>query len=130
VALGIVLRLLAPVLPFVTEEVWSWWREGSVHRATWPSASELEGALGDPAVVAEVAVALSAIRKAKSDAKVSMRADVATAVVTGDSDVLGRVEEVARDLAAAGRVAQLTFVPSGGPLAVEVTLAETPSASD
>jgi len=126
VALDVVLRLFAPVLPFVTEEVWSWWREGSVHRAPWPTLEELEGAPGDPRVLEDVAVALSAIRKAKSDAKVSMRADVSSAVVTGDADVLGRVEEVASDLAAAGRVAHLTFVPAGGPLTVEVTLAEQP----
>ena len=123
-ALSIQLRLFAPVLPFVTEEVWGWWQEGSVHRAPWPSTAEVAGATGDAAVVADVATALSAIRKAKSDAKVSMRADVEAAVITGDADVLGRIEEAGADLAAAGRVAAVTYVPAGGPLRVEVTLAE------
>ncbi|HSN05804.1 MAG TPA: valine--tRNA ligase [Candidatus Angelobacter sp.] len=123
VALSVQLRLFAPVLPFVTEEVWSWWRDGSVHRAPWPAVDELAGGTGDAAVVADVATVLSGIRKAKSEAKVSMRGDVAAAVVSGDADSLARVEQAAGDLAAAGRVADLRFAPSDGPLGVDVTLA-------
>jgi valyl-tRNA synthetase len=112
------------VLPFVTEEVWSWWQAGSVHRAPWPVAAELPSD-GDPAVVGAVAAALAGVRKAKSDAKVSMRADVETAVVRTPAVAL--VEAGRADLVDAGRIATLTVEPTDGEVTVDVVLAETPT---
>src|SRR3712207_3890749 len=80
-ALSVQLRLLAPVLPFVTEEVWSWWQSGSIHRAPWPAAAELPTG-GEPAGVAVVARGLARGRKAKSDAKGLKRAHVESATAT------------------------------------------------
>lgn len=125
IALDVQLRLFAPFLPFVTEEVWSWWQEGSIHRAAWPSADEVLAIAGDGdrAVVADTAIALSLVRKAKSEAKASMKAEVARAVVSGPADSLARVESIAGDLKATGAIADLAFEPGGDAIGVEVTLA-------
>ncbi|WP_040337886.1 valine--tRNA ligase [Candidatus Blastococcus massiliensis] len=122
VALEVQLRLFAPVLPFVTEEVWSWWQSGSVHRAAWPVASALP-ADGDPAVVSAAADALAGVRKAKSDAKVSMRADVETATVIAPESQVALIEAARADLVDAGRIATLSVVAGEGPLTVDVVLA-------
>jgi len=117
VALSVQLRLLAPILPFATEEAWSWWQDGSVHRATWPTPEEC-GAGGDPQVLAAVATALAGVRGAKSQAKVSQRTDVTRAVLTGPQTALDHVLAGADDLRAAGRVAALELVTDGDDLAV------------
>jgi valyl-tRNA synthetase len=123
-ALDVMLRLLAPFMPFATEEVWSWWKEGSIHTAAWPRRSEL-AVDGDPAVLAAVSTALVEIRGAKSQAKVSMRTDVAAAQFSGPPDALARLQAVEADLRAVGRISgQVSWVEGAGALAVQVTLGE------
>jgi valyl-tRNA synthetase len=135
-ALGVALRallgLFAPFLPFVTEEVWSWWQEGSVHRSPWPDADALRGMAGedvaspadepDPAVLAVAAAALGEVRKAKSEARRSMRTAVTLATVTDSPARLALLALAAADLRGAGRIAELRLV-EGDALVVEVTLA-------
>jgi valyl-tRNA synthetase len=105
IALDVLLRLFAPVLPFATEEVWSWWREGSVHRAPWPVAEPLRAAAGDgdPSVVAAAGAALAALRKVKSEAKVSMRAEITSARLEVPTALLAGVTVALGDVRAAGR---------------------------
>jgi valyl-tRNA synthetase len=124
-ALSVQLRLFAPVLPFVTEEVWSWWQTGSVHRSAWPVASELPSG-GDAGVVSAAAEALAGVRKAKSDAKQSMRADVQSATVIAPEAQVEQIEAARTDLVDAGRIATLSVLAGEGPLTVQVVLAPAP----
>jgi valyl-tRNA synthetase len=118
--LDALLRLLAPFQPFATDEVWGWWRTGSVHRAPWPGRSEeiagiesaSAGATAD--VLAAVALALGGIRRAKSEAKVKQRTEVLAAVVTAPENRLGSLRGGLADLKAAGNVRELTLV-AGSP---------------
>lgn len=126
VALSTLLRLFAPHLPFVTEEVWSWWQEGSIHRADWPESSPLrEEALaagGDLTVYPIAAEVLGFIRRAKSEAKVSMKADVSRVIVTDSPKRLAALLAVAEDVKGAGRCVEITTL-EGPEFEVAVTLA-------
>jgi valyl-tRNA synthetase len=124
-ALSAVLRLFAPFLPYVTEEVWSWWQQGSVHRATWPDPAEvLPPAEGrHPAMLAAASGAIAAIRGAKSGARVGMRTPVRTLVVAARREHLDALMAILPDLQAAGRVenTELRFCDRAEPL-YEVSL--------
>ncbi len=125
-SLSTMLRLFAPFLPFVTEEVWSWWKEGSIHRAPWPSADELRQPAGrdaDPRRLDVASAVLGEIRKAKTVAQASMRADVARVVVRDTSERLAALASVAGDVRDAGRIADLVTEEADS-LSVEVTLAQ------
>ena len=110
-ALDVLLRLLAPIVPYVTEEVWSWWREGSVHRQPWPTTDDAlpDGLTGDRHLLVAVGEALAAVRRVKSDAKVGMRAGIASMTLAGPAPELDAVQEVEADLRAAGRIAGLEY---------------------
>jgi valyl-tRNA synthetase len=123
-ALSVQLRLFAPFLPFVTEEVWHWWQPGTVHHAAWPTVAELGvHSQADPAVLEVAAEVLGAIRRAKTSAKRSMRARVQTLTVSGTPAQLAAVEAARGDLSDAGGVELLQLVESDA-LAVSVVLAE------
>jgi valyl-tRNA synthetase len=111
--LSVQLRLFAPFLPYVTEEVWSWWRYGSVHRSTWPTKYELTRVApdGDRSLLDLAGDALRQVRRAKSDRKLSMKADVPLAEALGPAALLDRLALIEGDLKAAGRIAKLDMLP-------------------
>ncbi|MGH9328799.1 MAG: valine--tRNA ligase, partial [Vicinamibacterales bacterium] len=90
-ALSSMLRLFAPYLPFVTEEVWSWWQQGSVHRAPWPAGSELIAVAGgsdEGGVIAldAAALVLGEIRKKKSEEQRPLKTSARVVRVTDTAD--------------------------------------------
>jgi len=111
-ALDTLLRLLAPYLPFATEEVWSWWQEGSVHHAKWPRAEELLDQLGGEDEAGELALRLAAdvlgeLRRRKSEEQRPLRTPVLRVVVRDTQARLHALPHVTDDLRAAGLIQQL-----------------------
>jgi len=131
-AISTLLRLFAPFLPFVTEEVWSWWRGGSVHRQPWPTAEELRATAAskredpvDPAVSGVAADALAEIRRHKTDAKRSLATPVVSCTVTDTAERIALLHLVSDDVAAAARATSIELV-EGDALSADVEL-EPPS---
>lgn len=126
IALETLLKLFAPFLPFVTEEVWAWWKDGSIHNSNWPTSAQLRAHGGDSSVLVVTAEVISQLRKVKSEAKVSMKAEISKAVITAPKNVIAQVKLVATDLMAAGRVSSdFAYVESAGPISIEIELAPT-----
>ena len=121
-ALSALHRLFAPFLPFTTEEVWHWWQDGSVHLASWPTPPTAQGVV---AVLDATSSVLVAVRRAKTEAKVSQRAAVERCTVSAPADVLAALVHGASDLRDAGSIAVLATVEAAE-LSVDVVLAPTP----
>jgi len=134
-ALSTMLRLFAPFLPFVTEEVWSWWRAGSIHHAQWPSPEEVLSACGgaeDSRGVEALEFAsavLGAIRKKKSEEQRPLKTPVARAIVRAPAALLSLLPDIERDLSAAGLIQRIETA-SADVLQVDVELAATESPSE
>ncbi|MFV0632823.1 valine--tRNA ligase [Demequina sp.] len=122
IALETFLRLFAPVLPFATEEVWSWFRPGTVHRAPWPTSGTLRVLAGteDVALVDAAGEALAALRKLKSEAKVSQRTEIVSVDLLVPEAKMAGVAAAKADLMAAGRVRSLQIVSAAAALSPDV----------
>jgi len=115
-ALSTMLRLLAPVLVYATEEAWSWFEEGSIHTAAWPEPLGIEG---DPALLAAVGGALIGIRRAKTEAKASQKTPVASLTLRADDRTVGLLALAEGDLKAVGRIHSLQLIGGGDDLVVD-----------
>ena len=124
IALSTLLRLFAPFLPYVTEEVWSWWRDGfdpPRRVAATAARSRLDG--GDPLVYEVAADVLAAVRKVKSSRSVSLATPVARVVRASTPRAARRARSGARPTCAT-RARSPRSRPRPAPsCAVEVELA-------
>ncbi len=130
-SLHVMLRLFAPFLPYATDEVWSWWQSGagSIHRASWPTRDEAAAALdsANAGLLPLAQTALFHLRKAKSDAKVSMKADVLSATLVAPAAELERIRGFEADLRAVGRIQRLDWAEGAEVTFGDVVLAPVPS---
>ena len=109
--LSVLLRLFAPFVPYITEEVWSWQFAGergepSIHRAPWPSERDFAG-IAPPAESASFEIAMAcfaAIHKAKADASVSAGREVERLTLAANPKTLSKLALVAADVLSAARV--------------------------
>ena len=117
-ALNVVLRLFAPVVPTITDEVWSWvfaeeTGDSSIHLTTWPAVAELD-AISVPDVNGSFSAAcdaISAIRKAKSESGMSLNRELLTLDLEADDAGQHDLMLVRKDVAAAGGADDVGFVP-------------------
>jgi valyl-tRNA synthetase len=114
-ALSVLLRLFAPFLPFVTEEVWSWWQDGSVHTSAWPERNELDTLLSrdsaqlrqaDQQVYEWATQVLFEIRRQRSEAKQPLRVPITRVTIRAEPTAVALMPEVEADLKSALRVQQ------------------------
>jgi valyl-tRNA synthetase len=112
-ALSVLLRLFAPYLAYVSEEVWSWWQEGSVHRAAWPTTVELLALLADNSEPTRelderayqwATDVLFEVRKQRSEAKQPLKVPIIGVTVKAHDTTIALMPIVEADLRAALRV--------------------------
>ncbi|HEY8165498.1 MAG TPA: valine--tRNA ligase [Gemmatimonadaceae bacterium] len=119
--LSVLLRLFAPVLPFITEEIWSWRLRGetgseSIHRAPWPSREDFSDveASKNERLIEVVIAALTSVRKLKSEAKVSMIAPIEGLELVVHPDAAPVLDSVLGDVVAAARANGAKLITDSG----------------
>jgi valyl-tRNA synthetase len=130
-ALSVLNRLFAPYLPFATEEVWSWWQSGSVHRAAWPTPAEIDR-LSAPDAEARRALdaaidVLGEIRRVKSIEKRPLKARIDVAAVRWNEAAIALLKEVEADVRTAGGVERFEYQPGDERLSMTLTFAPEPA---
>ena len=114
IALLAITKLLAPFIPFATEEAWSWWQEGSVHRSVWPVSDDLSASSGNQnaKLLTLASQALIGIRKAKSDEKLSMKAEISSLTIEASDADIESLKHIDSDLKSVGKIDEINYKAS------------------
>jgi valyl-tRNA synthetase len=128
--LSVLNRLFAPYLPFATEEVWSWWQEGSVHRAEWPTVADIDGAARPDAQAQRALDAaidvLGEIRRVKSIEKRPLKAKIDRAEVRWNAETIALLRQVEIDVRTAAGVERFDYAEGEERLAMSLTFTPDP----
>jgi valyl-tRNA synthetase len=117
------LKLFAPFVPFVSEEVWSWWQKDSVHLQSWPKPEEISANRNIGVENLElVTKVLAEIRKAKTEKQLSMKAEVLDLVINSNNEGIEILKKAEKDLIAAGNIKNLSYKIQTGELKLEIKL--------
>ncbi|MDQ7799592.1 MAG: valine--tRNA ligase [Candidatus Edwardsbacteria bacterium] len=131
--LSVLLRLFAPFIPFFTEEAWGWifasdqGRDRSIHTSAWPEEKEFSG-VAKPGVNDAFGAAmevLSAVRKTKSEAKVSVKTPLKGLSISGNEEDIKVIKLIWNDLlqTAGAREAETSFAkPAAGRFEIKAEL--------
>ncbi|MFP4118814.1 MAG: valine--tRNA ligase [Candidatus Woesearchaeota archaeon] len=99
-----VLKIFAPYLPFVTEEIYSWrlkqlFGDSSVHVSKWPDVDETFISEDDEKAASLACDIIAAVRQQKNIEQVSQKHPVQRLVIDVDDDSKALLESMQRDIA-------------------------------
>jgi len=130
-SLQTLLKIFAPFLPFVTEEVWSWgFGKASIHHESWPDWSVEQSLTLHSAAAFDAAVlVVNAIRSQKTEKQKSLKWPVVKLSVNAKPEEVSLLEKSLDDIQAVGHVlpeaVKLVSDANHGDMQVAVELAET-----
>lgn len=140
--LSVLVRMFAPIVPYIAEEVWSWvfaeeTGHASVHKAPWPGVADFRDVPAPKQAASfDVAVACwQAINKSKSEAGVSVARPCEKLVIAAHPETLAILDLVVDDVMSAARCANYRFdadegLPPSTFRIVEAVFEEKPPAND
>lgn len=125
-----VVRLLAPYLPFITDEIWHWAYNGdagmhdSVHKSPWPLLEEFASipAPASETIWSSAITVIEAVRKAKADANQSIKAPVKRVAVTANEELSKALAHAVPDITRMLEINEFDLATNGAAEPIQVTV--------